>query len=129
MAGSGRKNADDALALALATGKSVPDAAKSCGVSERTAYRRLDSPAFRKKVRTLRAKMIDQVLGRMVDGMSDAVDVLRTLLNARSESVALGAARSILELSVNLGYAVDLEERLTAVEKYAIDKRANKRKP
>ena len=37
------------------------------GVSERTVYRRQDNPAFRKKVRTLRAKIIDQVLGRMAD--------------------------------------------------------------
>ena len=129
MAGSGRKNADDALVLALARGQSVPDAADSCGVSERTVYRRQDNPDFRKKVRALRAKMLEQAAGRTVDAKADAADVLRNLLNARSESVALGAARSILELSVNLRYAVDLEERLAAVEKFANEKPASKRKP
>ena len=129
MAGSGRKNADDALVLALATGKSVPDAAKSCDVSERTVYRRLDSPEFCKKVRALRAKMLDQAAGRTIDAMADAADVLRNLLNARSESVALGAARTILESGVNLRYAVDLEERVATVEKFAIEKRARIRKP
>ncbi len=116
MAGRGRKNADDMLVLALASGKSVPDAANTGGVSERTVYRRLDDPAFRKKIQTLRAEMLAQTVGRMVDGMTDAADVLRTLLNAKSESVALGASRALLEMGVKLRASLDLEERLAAVE-------------
>jgi hypothetical protein len=45
MAGRGRKNTDHTLVLALACGKSVPDASKTGGVSERSVYRRLDDPA------------------------------------------------------------------------------------
>jgi hypothetical protein len=116
MAGSGRKKADETLILALAAGKSVPEAAKTCGVSERTVYRRLDDPAIRKKIQTLRTEMLTQTLGRMVDGMTDAADVLRTLLNAKSESVALGACRAMLELGVRLRDSIEMEERLTAVE-------------
>jgi hypothetical protein len=42
VAENGRKNVDDALVLALASGLSVPTAAERAGASERTAYRRLD---------------------------------------------------------------------------------------
>src|SRR5439155_27032500 len=41
MAGSGRKNADEALALALAAGVSVQEAARQAGLSDRAAARRL----------------------------------------------------------------------------------------
>jgi hypothetical protein len=60
--------------------------------------------------------MVARSLGRMADGMSDAADVLRQLLAARSESVRLGAARSLLELGVKLRESVELEERLQALE-------------
>jgi hypothetical protein len=52
----------------------------------------------------------------MADSMSEAADVLRDLLGAGSESVRLGAARSLLELGVRLRESVELEERLQALE-------------
>jgi hypothetical protein len=116
MAGRGRKNADDSLILALASGKSVPDAANTSGVSERTAYRRLTDPSIRKQIQTLRAEMLAQALGRVVHGMTDAADVLKTLLDAKSESVALGASRALLELGVKLRDSLDLEQRIAALE-------------
>jgi hypothetical protein len=54
----------------------------------------------------------------MADGMADAAAVLRKLLAAESESVRLGAARSILELGNKLREAVEWEERLAALEQH-----------
>jgi hypothetical protein len=116
MAGSGRRNADEALALALATGQTLRAAAEATGIGERTATRRTAEPGFRRRVNELRAEMTSRALGRMADGMADAADVLRKLLNADSESVRLGAARSLLELGVKLRESVELEERLAALE-------------
>jgi hypothetical protein len=112
----GRRNADEALALALATGQTLRAAAEATGVGERTATRRVAEPGFRRRVGELRAEMTSRALGRMADGMADAADVLRQLLNAESESVRLGAARSLLELGVKLRESVELEERLAALE-------------
>jgi hypothetical protein len=44
------------------------------------------------------------------------VDTLRGLLAGESESVKLGAARSILELGWKLKEAVELELRIAALE-------------
>jgi hypothetical protein len=52
----------------------------------------------------------------MADSMAQAADVLRELLAAESESVRLGAARSMLELGARLRETVDFDERLRAVE-------------
>jgi hypothetical protein len=60
--------------------------------------------------------MVQRSLGRMADGMAEAADVLRKLLAAGSESVRLGAARSLLDLGVKLRETVELEERLLDLE-------------
>src|SRR5262245_4753816 len=116
MAGSGRRNADDAFLLALASGKTIKDAAQECGISERTAFRRVAEPNFRRRLNQLRADMVARAVGRLADSMTEAADKLRGLLGARSETVQLGAARSLLELGVRLKESVELEERLAAVE-------------
>jgi hypothetical protein len=116
MAGNGRQNADEALALALASGKTARDAAAEIGIGERTVARRLADPMFRQRVHVLRGQMVTRALGRMADGMSEAADTLRGLLKAESEAVQLGAARSLLELGCKLREAVELEERVTALE-------------
>jgi hypothetical protein len=104
------------LALALAAGQTLRDAAAAAGIAERTATRRMADPAFRRRVNELRGEMVQRSLGRMADGMSEAADVLRELLTADRESVRLGAARSLLELGVRLRESVELEERLQALE-------------
>jgi hypothetical protein len=114
----GRQNADEALALAVAAGQTLRDAAAAVGVSERTAARRWADAAFRLRVSNLRTEMVQRSLGRMADGMSDAAAKLRELLTAESESVRLGAARALLELGVKLRESVELEARLLAVEAY-----------
>lgn len=116
MAGRGRRNADDALALALAAGKTLRDAATEVGVGERTAGRRWADADFRGRVAALRQDMVARCLGRMADGMTDAADTLRKLLAANSEGVRLGAARALLELGLKIREGVELGERLDEVE-------------
>jgi hypothetical protein len=115
MAGNGRRNAD-VLALALAAGDSVSEAAQKAGMAERTAYRRLDDPAFRQRIQTLRGEMIGQALGRMADSMTEAADVLRGLLRADAETIRLGAARSLLDLGVKLRDSIELGARIAELE-------------
>jgi len=113
----GRRNADEALALAVASGQTLRDAAQTARVGERTATRRWADADFRRRVAHLRGDMVQRSLGRMADGMAEAADVLRKLLAAESESVRLGAARSLLELGVKLRESVELEERLADLER------------
>lgn len=121
MAHRGRRNADEALALAVATGQSLRVAAQTAGIGERTASRRWADPIFRGRVNELRGELVQRSLGRLADGMSEAADVLRGLLAAESESVRLGAARSVLELGVRLRESVELEQRLRDLEERSAD--------
>jgi hypothetical protein len=98
MAGSGRENADSALIAALASGLTVPKAAEQTGVSERTIYRRLKSGAFRARVDQARTETVNRVVGQLAETGSKAVEDLKTLASsAASESVKLGALRTLLE--------------------------------
>ena len=121
MAHSGRQNADDLLMTALAAGSTIRDAAKLAGVGERTAARRWAEPCFRARVSALRAQTMESALGSMTEGMTEAAATLRRLLSAESETVQLGAARSLLEMTVKLRENVDFERRLLALEGSAPD--------
>src|SRR5262245_32721008 len=99
MADNGRRKRDDALAVSLAGGATLRDAAAAAGIGERTATRRWTDAAFRRRVAELRGEMVGQALGRLADGMAPAADVLRALLGAensdgepRSEKTRLAAA-------------------------------------
>lgn len=116
MADFGGQKGQDALALALASGQSIRDAAAAAGLAERTATRRVADPAFRQRVAGLRSDMLARAAGQIAEGMVQAVTTLRQLLSAKSESVRLAAARSILEIGPKLHESVNLDERLREVE-------------
>lgn len=116
MAGSGRKTSDETLILALAAGASRASAAKSASVSERTVFRRLQDPAFRQRLDAARAEMLTSAVARLTASATSAAATLHRLLSAESESVALGAARAILELGTKLRESEELAQRIAALE-------------
>jgi hypothetical protein len=113
----GRKGADEALLLALACGATVEAAARSAGVSPRTAHRRLADPAFHGRVRQARADMVQRTSGTLTAAAAESV---RTLLELRKAptpaAVRLGAARAVLEVGMKLREQADFEDRLAALE-------------
>jgi hypothetical protein len=117
MAARGRQNADEPLAVGLAGGLTVKEAARKAGVSERTAYRRLEDPEFRRHVAALRTEMTERAVSQLADAQADAALALRRLLKAKTDTVKLGAARSILELASKLQASVELERRLAELER------------
>lgn len=110
------KKGDVDLIAALAAGATVADAARSAGVSSRTAFRRLQDPDFRREVQAVRTALLSQTVGRLVDAGTDAADTLRKLLTARSEHVRHAAARTILEMGTRLRDSEELAERVAALE-------------
>ncbi len=106
----------DLLAVELARGSNVRDAAKACDVSESTVHRRLRDPGFKRQVSELRGRMVDEAAGRLSEATIQAVDRLVTLLKSGSDSIALSAARAIVENMVNLRKTTELEERILTLE-------------
>lgn len=117
MAHNGRRNADDALALALATGQTIRDAAAANGIGERTATRRMADPAFRRRVAETRSALFAEAVGRLAALAGRAADALGDLLTSERDLVKLQAAKSLLELGPKLREVGELAERLDALER------------
>jgi hypothetical protein len=117
MKNEGRNRADELLLGALAAGSPVEQAAKSAGVSTRTAYRRLADPLFARRLAQARDELISRALGELVDCASQAVATLRALLDASDERVRLGAAKATLEQLLRLRETLTLSQRLAALER------------
>jgi hypothetical protein len=125
-----RKKGDAALLLAMAAGQTVRDAARSAGIGERTATRRVADPDFRRQVGELRSEMVARALGKMADGMAEAAETLRALLALDTRpTVRLGAARALLELGVRLRESVELAAEVQALKELLATKGISDKEP
>jgi transposase-like protein len=111
-----RKKNEDALLLALACGATVEAAARQCGLTDRTIYRRLSEPAFKDRLQALRTDMVARAAGMLTAAAGEAVRTLLQLEKDAPATVRLGAARAVLELGMKLREAADLEARMAALE-------------
>src|SRR5438067_2376122 len=117
MAQRGRRNADEALLMALACGATVESAAARAGVSPSTAYRRLNEAAFRRRLQQVRADMVHRTAGMLTAAAGEAVKALLALLKEGTPpAVRLGAAKAVLELGLKVREAAEVEQRLAALE-------------
>ena len=118
MTQQGRTHADDTLAFAIACGATVTQAAARDGVAERTAYRRLEKPAFRQRVSDLRRDMVERTAALLTAAAAEAV---RTLLGLQKDgvksNVRLGAARAVLDLGFKARELAELEHQLQDLER------------
>lgn len=115
-----RKSAgsDEALMIALACGSTVEAAATKAGLAVRTAYRRLDDPEFRKKLQEFRCHMVERSCAMLSASGMEAVKTLLGLMERSTpHATRLGAARAVIELGMKLRDLLEVEQRLTALEK------------
>jgi hypothetical protein len=113
------KRNDDALVVALASGQSVREAARTAGIGERTAFRRTAETGFKLAVAHARSALLARAVGQLADAATAAVETLRGLLAAEAETVRLGAARSILDAAMRGSELIDLAERVECLEAQA----------
>lgn len=106
-----------ALAVALARGRNVRQAAREAGYSERQAHRHLKNDEFRQLVTTLRARMVDRAIGLLVAASAAAITTLRKLLDNKSPTVQLNAARSLLEQGIRYREHGELLDRVDELER------------
>jgi hypothetical protein len=117
MADKQRKKNDHALLMVLACGATVEAAAKQVNLSDRTIYRRLKDPVFKRQLAQVRADMVQRTAGTLTAAAAECVRTLVTLLNPQEPGpVRLAAARAVLELGIKFREAADIEQRLIDLE-------------
>jgi hypothetical protein len=116
MRGASRRG-DEQLLASLAAGTSIEQAARTAGISTRTAYRRLADPVFQRRLAGARDELVTEALGELAACASAAVSTLSALLGARDDRIRLGAARVILDQLLRIRETVTLAERVSALER------------
>jgi hypothetical protein len=117
MSHRGKKGADEALLMALACGATVENAARTSGISVRTAHRRLSAPDFQHRLQDVRGDMVQRAAGLLTAAAMEAIKTLMSLQESSNPgAVRLGAARTILEFGLKLRESAELAARLTTLE-------------
>ncbi|MBI1763120.1 MAG: hypothetical protein HYR56_16960 [Acidobacteria bacterium] len=103
---------------ALLSERTIADAAVAAGVGEASLYRWLNDPAFDKAYKSARSRLLETTLTRLQHVSSDAVKTLHeTLTDPLAQAPArVSAARTILEFSLKAREALELDDRLSALE-------------
>ena len=108
---------DEACAIGRAAGRPIAAIAAAIGASDRSVYRALAKPDVVARVQDLRRQAVDQAVGRLGELATAATDTLGELLDAEHQgAVRLGAAGRILSALLATRAAVDIEDRLMALE-------------
>lgn len=93
----GKPRHDEAIALALARGKSAADAATEVGVNVRTVERRRAEPSVQQRIEEIRKELTAKLCGRFIAMGDKAADELEELLESEVPQVKLSAVRLALE--------------------------------
>ncbi|MDQ3747911.1 MAG: hypothetical protein M3367_02680 [Acidobacteriota bacterium] len=101
---------------ALIVSASILDAAKNCGLSEKTLRRYLEDAEFQKEYRTARRNVFEQNIVRLQSLHAGAVDTLERNLNCENPSVEVRAAQIIIEGNRKDFETLDILARLEIIE-------------
>jgi hypothetical protein len=108
-------NQEKALTALLASA-SISEAAKKCGLNEKTVRRYLVDPEFQTEFRAARRVVFEQNIIRLQSLHAGAVDALERNLNCENPSVEVRAAQIIVEATRRDFETLDVLHRLEALE-------------
>ncbi|MDB5309457.1 MAG: hypothetical protein JWO38_3659 [Gemmataceae bacterium] len=112
-----KEYADEVLIRRLAYGDTIPDAARVAHVSERTVFRRLNNPTFRDRLSATQAAALSPGYGMLTTGLTDACYKLTQLVRHPNPHVGFKAAKAVVDLTLKMRDQVELEDRVTALER------------
>jgi hypothetical protein len=128
---TGKKSAAkrEAVALALASGRTARARASACGVAERTIAYWLTEPGFLARVEELRSALLERTMARLIRGTTKAQARLCKLVGSKDDKLALRAAVAVLEQATRLRETVTLDARIRALEQAEAARKAKGTKP
>jgi DNA-binding MurR/RpiR family transcriptional regulator len=121
------RKAEQAIA-ALLEHPTIAEAARACGVSERSLLRWLQRPDFQKRYREAQRAIVDGAIGELQAATVEAVKTLRRNLNCGNAFAENSAAQAVLTHSLKALEMQELQQRLEALEERIATDR-DKKKP
>ena len=111
-------NQERFIAAVLST-RTVADAAREIGISERTAYRYLDDPEVRAALDSALDQALSTAAQRAAAGMDRALAALNAILEDPNSPISarISVARLLLQAGPRLHETITLMQRMENVEK------------
>lgn len=103
--------------LSLISGVSVSLTSKNLKISESTLWRWLQQPAFNARYRMLRRSIVENAVARLQSLASKAVETLERNLSSGHAPSECRAALGILSKSLDAIDLLELETRLSSIER------------
>jgi DNA-binding transcriptional MerR regulator len=104
------------LIAALLEAATITEAAKNCGINEKTLRRYLDDSEFQKEYRAARRVVFEQNIVRLQSLHAGAVDALERNLTCGIPQAEIRAAQIVVEASRKDFETLDILERLETLE-------------
>ena len=104
------------LALAIAQGMQIKDAASEANLSASRAYVIAREESFRQRVSEIRQTVLDGAVGKLNEAVSKAVETLVAVLDADGERDRVAAAKAILSALGPISELGELRARLDRLE-------------
>ena len=109
-------NKAELLAVAVASGQAIKDAAEDCGFSVSRAYHVSASVDFKCRVSEIRQQVLDGAVGRLNAAATRAVDALIAVLDSGEDKDRITAAKTVLSLLGPISELGELRARLDRLE-------------
>ena len=113
---------------ALLQCKSREEAAKMAGISSRTLRNYFQNQEFAEAYRLAISELLENAVMEARQGISPALSTLREIVEDAEESAParIAASRAALEYALKLGDAVEIEQRITQLEKMLAEVERNR---
>ncbi len=109
---------DEAIVSAILSHRTHKEAIKALGIQERHFYRRLQAAELQSKLRAARENVMQEALQKLQCGTTEAVDVLREVMNSKKTNAQtrVTAANTLLQNSLRMTEQLDIIKRIEALE-------------
>ncbi len=96
--------------------KTMEDVAKKIGINERTLYRWLTLPQFKRRLQGERNRLREQGFNKLKALLNAAVERLGNLLDDASSSIKLRASQTVVDYNIKVAEIEEVEQRLARLE-------------
>ncbi len=122
------RKAEQAIA-ALLEHPTIAEAAKACGISERSLWRWLQRDDFQKRYRAAQRAVVDSAISELQAATKEAVTTLRRNLNCGNFFAENAAAQAILTHSFKAIEVRELQEQIDEIKTLLAVRRSGKHEP
>ena len=111
----------------LIAAPSLEEGCRKARVSKTTVYTWLKEPGFQAELKRLRQAMVDEAFNRLRAGLTQAVDKLLELLQAKGQlGIQLRAAQTLLDHGIKVTELQEQEARIEALEEQVSHRGGNR---